>query len=558
MPFPEYPRPQLIRNNWLNLNGPWEYAINASAKIPETYDGEITVPFSPETQLSGVNKQLKPGMYLWYRRTIELPAEYAGTRLLLHFGAVDQEATVWINDMQVVSHVGGYLPFEAEITDAADSIITIVVRVQDFTGKSWHTRGKQKTNRGGMWYTPQSGIWQTVWLESVPNSYISQVKITPLFDKGSVEVACECDTRDENPQDKPFAVFNGVPYELPAEIPVENFIPWTPENPHLYQIHLVYGEDRIQSYFAMRKFSVEADADGKPRLFLNGAPYYHNGILDQGYWPDGLYTPPSDDAMVYDISVAKASGFNMIRKHIKVEPLRWYYHCDRLGMLVWQDMPCGGSRGISFDTLRNKAPLITGIHLGDGLYFLEGRSSLESRAEFKQELGNMVRHLYNCPCIAVWVVFNEGWGQFDAKKMYEYVRSIDSTRTVDHASGWHDRKCGELKSIHVYFKKYRFRKDGLGRAVVLSEFGGYAHAVQGHLFNNKEYGYKKLETPGDLEFAISELYSREIKPAIEKGLAASVYTQLTDVEEEVNGLMTYDRRIIKVPPDTMRTIVISK
>jgi len=548
LPLPEYPRPQLARRCWQNLNGVWDYAINNSNKFPQSFDGEIIVPFSPETELSGVERSLKPGEFLWYRRTVALPEDFCGKRIILHFGAVDQVATVWVNTKQVAHHVGGYLPFEADITDAVeDGAITITVRVSDVSDNSWHSRGKQKTKRGGIWYTPQSGIWQTVWMEAVPESYVKSLHITPDFDGACVEISAE--TVGEQ---SAYAVFDGYSYELPAVIPVPDFIPWTPDTPKLYGFQVSCGEDLVQSYFAMRKFSVEADEDGIQRLFLNNEPYFHNGLLDQGYWPDGLYTAPTDEALVYDIRMAKAMGFNMLRKHIKVEPLRWYYHCDRLGMLVWQDMINGGGK---YNLLTISSPLITGISFSDKAYFMFGRSNKEGREQYRRELIDMIKHLYNCPCIALWVPFNEGWGQFDAEKMHDLVRSMDKTRTVDHASGWHDQKIGQVRSDHVYFRKYKFKADKKGRAVLLSEFGGYNHRVMGHCFNKKDFGYKKFETPAQFEIALEELFQQQILPAKQLGLAATVYTQLTDVEDELNGILTYDRKVAKIAPEVMRKIV---
>ncbi len=547
-PLPEYPRPQMVRERWMSLNGEWEYAFSDSKVIPEKFDGAITVPFSPETFLSGVGRKLEAGRYLWYRRALTLPEEFRGRRLILHFGAVDQTADVWINGEHLASHVGGYLPFEADIKAApGDGRLSVVVRVTDDTDGGFHTRGKQKTKRGGIWYTPQSGIWQSVWLEAVPRSFIRALRITPFFDDAEVDI-----TADVVGAERACAHFGGQSYELPARIPVPDFEAWSPEHPKLYDFTVSCGEDEVKSYFAMRKFSVDRDAAGVPRLFLNNEPYFHNGVLDQGYWPDGLYTAPTDEALCRDILAAKESGFNMLRKHIKVEPLRWYYHCDRLGMLVWQDMPCGGGR---YSPAVVAAPLVTGVHLRDNAYGVFGRSDEAGRMEFQNELIDMVNHLYNCPCIAMWVIFNEGWGQFDAKKMTDAVRFVDNTRTIDQASGWHDQGTGDVKSEHVYFRPYRFRADRKGRAVVLSEFGGYAHAVEGHCWGGKSFGYKKLESGERLAASLEELYQKQIRPAKERGLAAAVYTQLSDVEDEINGLLTYDRAVVKTDPARMRAIV---
>ena len=548
-PLPEYPRPQLVRERWQSLNGEWEYAITSDKVIPESFDGTILVPFSPEAPLSGVERKLEAGQYLWYRREVALPECFAGRRTILHFGAVDQIADVWVNEKQVARHVGGYLPFEADITSALGEgeSFRLVVRVTDDTDEGFHTRGKQKTKRGGIWYTPQSGIWQSVWIESVPPSYVRGLRITPHFDDGEVDVAADV-VGDE----RAVAHFGGESYELPALIPVPDFEPWSPEHPKLYDFTVSCGEDEVKSYFAMRKFSVEKDEKGVPRLFLNNEPYFHNGVLDQGYWPDGLYTAPTDEALCFDIQLAKESGFNMILKHIKVEPLSWYYHCDRLGMLVWQDMPCGGGR---YRPAVVAAPLVTGRNLRDDAYERFGRGDELGRREFQDELIDMVRELYNCPCIAMWVIFNEGWGQFDAKKMTDAVLFADNTRTIDHASGWHDQGVSDVRSLHVYFKPYRFRRDKKGRAVVLSEFGGYAREIEGHCFGEKSFGYKKLGSVEALEKALGELYREQILPAKGKGLSAAVYTQLSDVEDEINGLVTYDRLVVKTEPERLRKII---
>ena len=552
-PLPEYPRPQFRRESYLNLNGPWEYAITKENMEPEEYDGGIIVPFAPESALSGVGRTLQPGEYLWYHRSITLPEGFNVGRVILHFGAVDQCARVWVNGEEACAHVGGNLGFSVDITellydDGGEN--SLVVRVTDDTDKGYRTRGKQKRRPGGIWYKPMSGIWQTVWCESVPENHIRGLFITPHPEKNSVELFVD----GEGPcraliGDMAYDFYAGAPALLKLR---EDVHWWSPEDPYLYGLSLALGDDRVESYFAMRTFTVEADSEGIKRLFLNGKPYFHNGLLDQGWWPDGLYTAPSDEALRFDIETAKAMGFNMLRKHVKVEPLRWYYHCDRLGMLVWQDMPNGGG---SYNPAVISAPLLTGWHMKDNKYGAFGRKDAAGREEFTQELREMVTWLYNCPCIAMWVPFNEGWGQFDAEKNVAAILEIDATRTIDHASGWHDQGIGDIKSLHVYFDEYRYSPDKQGRCVVLSEFGGYALAVEGHVSDVKPFGYKKYKSSNELRRGITLLYDGQIRPAVKKGLSAAVYTQLTDVEGELNGLVTYDRRELKVPAESMRSIV---
>ena len=486
----EYPRPQMRRDSYLNLNGRWEYAITDSDELPRRWDGTILVPFSPESALSGVGRSLQPGQTLWYRREVILPQGFipADGRLLLHFGAVDQEAAVYWNGRLLGRHMGGYNAFTLDATDALGPRNSLVVRVHDDTDASFHSRGKQKTRRGGIWYTPQSGIWQTVWMEAVPRHYIESLRIVPLFDQSAVEVMVRC---SQPLQCEATVDGRTVPFTSgePARIPMPDFRAWSPEDPYLYDLSVTLGEDRVESYFGMRKVEVRADRGGVKRLFLNGEPYFQSGLLDQGYWPDGLYTAPSDEALIYDIQTAKAMGFNLLRKHIKVEPMRWYYHCDRLGMLVWQDMPSGGGK-YRFSTIT--LPLVTGIHRRDNHYRAFARASSQGRGEYMDELEEMVGQLFNAPSVVLWVPFNEGWGQFDSTLVMERLRALDPTRPVDPASGWHDQGAGELRSLHVYFKPFRFRRDRRGRALALSEFGGYNLRVDGHCFNQKDYGYRRL------------------------------------------------------------------
>ena len=555
--LPEYPRPQLVRKKWRNLNGYWDYAITKFANEPENYDGKILVPFSPEAPLSGVMRQLLPDEYLHYRLIFEHEGAPAA-HVILHFGAVDERCRVYLNGKKIGEHRGGYLPFEFDIAPVlkeGKNVLTLCV--QDFSDSSYHANGKQVLKRGGIWYTAQSGIWQTVWLEEVPENYIEHIKITPVLKSGTVllEIAAK------NPESARItffkheeAVADGVTDEhgkavlkFDAQCPVH---PWSPDDPFLYDVKITLGEDEITSYFAMREFAVLPDEHGVMRLVLNGKPLFHSGVLDQGYWPDGLYTAPSDDAMIHDITAMKRLGFNMLRKHIKVEPLRWYYHCDRLGMLVWQDMVSGGI--MRHFMLKSALSTIGITKLRDDKYGFFGRRDAAGREEFILDMEGTVRHLYNCPCIAMWCIFNEGWGQFDSRKAYEKLLALDCTRSVDIASGWHDQGDGEIRSLHVYFRPFHMVRDR--RAVVLSEFGGYNCHIAGHCFNDVNYGYRRFADCEKLTAALCRLYQNEILPAKAQGLCAAVYTQLSDVEDEQNGILTYDRAVCKLPEDEIAAI----
>ncbi len=548
----EYPRPQMVRGNWRCLNGYWEYSISKFSFAPKEYDGKILVPFSPEAPLSGVNRQLLPGEFLHYRLIFNFDVSNLSGRELLHFGAVDERCRVCLNGELLGEHSGGYLPFSFDITNVlkdGENVLTLCV--EDDSDASFHANGKQKLKRGGIWYTAQSGIWQTVWLENVPENYVEHIRITPDFDNAKVHF--EIFAKD--PENANVVILeNGA--VIAEDWADENgcitlllnvfhdFHPWSPDDPFLYDAEIsLNGGDCVKSYFAMRKFSVEAAADGKNRLFLNGKEYFHSGVLDQGYWPDGLYTAPSDKAMVDDILAMKKMGFNMLRKHIKIEPLRWYYHCDRLGMLVWQDMVSGGR--MKWFMLKSALSTIGLTKLKDNKYRFFGREDEAGRKEFYRNMKLTVEHLYNVPSIALWVIFNEGWGQFDSEKAAEKLLKLDNTRIIDRASGWHDQGCGELLSLHVYFRPFRMKNDK--RAVVLSEFGGYNCHVAHHCFNDVNYGYRRFKSTEELTVAFIKLYSEEIIPAKSKGLCASVYTQLSDVEDEQNGLLTYDRKVCKLP-----------
>ena len=545
IPLSDYPRPQMRRESYLSLNGTWEFEITQNPEAPERFSGNILVPFSPETEPSGIGKTVSPTDFAWYRRCFSLPEGFNRGRVLLHFGAADQIAEVFLNGKRLGGHTGGYTPFSFEITESVREENELTVKIIDLSDTSYHSRGKQKIRRGGIWYTPQSGLWQSVWLESMPRDYIEKLRIRPLFDESAVEM-CVLTNVPGVCRAKTGEIEAEFEANVPVKIALPGFTAWSPENPYLYPLEVSFGEDRVESYFGMRKFSVEEDAAGIRRLFLNGKPYFHCGVLDQGYFPGGMYTALTDEAMIRDIESAKALGFNMIRKHIKIEPLRWYYHCDRLGMLVWQDMPNGGGKYSLFTV---SAPLVTGIHLRDSHYRLFSRPDPEGRAQYKKELSEMIDHLYNCVCIAMWVPFNEGWGQFDAREILEQIEALDQSRTVDHASGWHDQKIGEIRSMHVYFRKFRLPKDKPGRAQVLSEFGGYNYKISGHGEGKKNFGYRRIESREDFANALSNLIENEILPAQEKGLSACVYTQLSDVEDELNGLLTFDREQYKIEPE---------
>ncbi len=545
-PLPEYPRPQFVRDSYINLNGIWKCTFTSGDIVPLKFSNFICVPFSPETELSGVNRRLKAGEYLKYEKDFTLPDGFNKGRVFLHFGAVDQIAELYLNGKRVGSHMGGYTPFKFEITDfLVEGTNRILLSVQDFTEENEFSRGKQKTDRGGIWYTAQSGIWQTVWLESTPVKFLEGVRITPDYDNEQVKF--EYFGTDE----VEVLVYDGndlIADTTDTVIKIPDFKPWSPESPFLYNVVFKAHGEKIKSYFGMRKFSVGEDENGIKRLFLNNKPYFHNGLLDQGYYPDGGLTPPSYEAMREDILFAKKSGFNMLRKHIKIEPLLWYHYCDVNGILVWQDMVNGGG---NYGAEVSVIPFI-GVTLDDSNYSIFHRTSKAARDLYYQELEDTVNLLYNSPCVAMWVPFNEGWGQFDSPKAYEKIRALDKTRTIDTASGWHDMGKSDVISKHIYFTPIRVKKGN--RPYALSEFGGLGLKIDGHTFNNKMFGYKIFFSREGLAKAYSRLFNKTIIPQIKDGLSASVYTQLTDVEDELNGLMTYDREICKIDTDTLKEI----
>ncbi len=608
IPLTEYPRPQMEREQWECLNGWWEYAITKTGedrqkirnKIPVSEDraltGRILVPFSPETSRSGVQHVLQPEEILWYRRTVEISEIPRDRRLLLHFDAVDERCKVWWNGRLLGSHRGGYLPFSFDVTDyIRRGKNELCLRVRDLTDTGTACRGKQKLVPGGMFYTSQSGIWKTVWIEWVPEHYVKDLRIIPhredetlelrihvcrpvetmvnvgmprrwdrkdrentgradtagMVDRDRSEEAVETAPCSENNKDVDILTSCRItPEEFTPDgwavcrIRIPDMQEWSPENPILYPLTILSGEDRIRSYAAMRSVGVGRDSQGKKCLLLNGKPYFFHGVLDQGYWPESLMTPPADEAMIYDIRAMKKLGFNMLRKHVKIESMRWYYHCDRLGMLVWQDMVNGGGpiSAMICTYLPTIFPAWWRI-VPDRFYRFLSRGDRQERVRFVQQLQEMVDTLYNSPSIVAWVPFNEGWGQFDAKKITKFLREWDPSRLIDSASGWFDRGCGDIHSVHNYFRKLKVEKDSHGRPFVLSEYGGMKCGIAGHRAAEDSYGYRDVAR-ADFAAEFRKQMS-EIQVLRKDGMAGAVYTQVSDIEEEINGLLTYDRKVNK-------------
>jgi hypothetical protein len=548
-PWAEYPRPQLVRKEWANLNGLWDYAIRPRGELqPKKWDGKILVPFCAESALSGVGKHPTEKDELWYRRDIDASA-WKGQRVKLNFDAVDWETTVWVNGKELGTHKGMHDPFSFDITDALkDGKGELVVRVWDPTDKGSQPLGKQIHNPHGIWYTPVSGIWQTVWMEPVSSEcYIKSVQITPDFDKKEVEFNITVEGKAHSVMigravKDGHKILGGGEPNKPFRVKFPEVKPWSPDSPHLEPISVLLQKNEVDShfrdiadtYFAMRSVGVGPDEKGVQRLLLNGKPLFQYGPLDQGWWPDGLLTPPSDEAMKYDLEVLKKVGFNMLRKHIKVEPSRYYYHCDTLGLLVWQDMPSAISRAPG-----KKHFIAPGAKADADDQFTDAE-----KKQFRAELKAMIDHLRGFGCIYCWVPFNEGWGQHDVNATLKWVKEYDPTRPVNGPSGWEDRGYGDMKDAHIYPGPGMFpvMKD---RVSVLGEFGGLGLPVKGHLWKDTgNWGYRTYKTEEELRTNYHGLMKR-MHPLIGKGLAAAVYTQTTDVEIEVNGLMTYDREVMK-------------
>ena len=536
-PWSEYPRPQFRRDSFLNLNGEWNLSVLENGVLSPV--GAITVPYPPESELSNIKRTLEKNEQYVYTKTFSFAPDFIKSKVVLHFGAVDQIAEVKVNDALAGEHIGGYLPFSFDITSLIrDGENTITVTVTDQLDIEL-AYGKQREKRGGMWYTPISGIWQTVWIESVCENSIENVSVKTNNNHVKFTVCGGEDTKTIIIGDDSYT-FSGNEFE----IDIKDAIMWSPENPHLYNFELTSGLDRIKSYFALRDIEIKKIGD-KSFICLNGKPYFFNGLLDQGYYQDGIYTPRSADEYKKDIMLAKDLGFNMLRKHIKIEPDIFYYYCDKYGMIVFQDMVNSGKYNFFIDTALPTIGLKKGI---------THRASQYRRKHFEQNSKETIALLHNHPCVCYYTIFNEGWGQYDADRIYTTLKAIDPSRVWDATSGWFTEKLSDVKSEHVYFKKLKLKSDG-SRPLVLSEFGGYSYKIMEHAFNqNKTYGYRFFDDKEKFLEAIKKLYLDEVISNIKNGLCVTVLTQISDVEDETNGLITYDREVVKVDTDTMQNL----
>ena len=538
-PWQEYPRPQLKRDSYVNLNGYWDFTVNESPAPPQVYRRKILVPFCPESKLSGIGRHFPEGSGLWYRRSFTLPEEATG-RVLLHIGAADQVSEVYVNRTKIGIHFGGYEAFCFDITDALQPENTLEIRVTDDLESHVFPYGKQVMQRGGMWYTPVSGIWQTVWLEWVPENYVNSLDIQVTLDAAHIQITPPL-SGTITCQGKDYPLLDGK-----ATVTPENPHPWTPEDPYLYDITVSAGEDRFQSYFALRTLEIKP-VKGISRLCLNGKPYFFHGLLDQGYWPDGLFTPATADCYDWDILSMKKLGFNTLRKHIKVEPEQFYYACDKLGMIVFQDMVNNGDYSFLRDTV---VPTFLTQHRKDQKL----HSDPATRKAFLAGMEATVRQLKNHPSICYWTIFNEAWGQFDSTAVYHRLKGLDSSRFIDTTSGWFRGSESDVESLHIYFNFWhRLRRSK--KPIVLSEFGGFTYSAPGHIFNpGKSYGYGTCKDIPQLEEKLRQVYLQRVLPAIQKGLCGSIYTQVSDVEDEINGMVTYDRKVVKPGEAVMQDI----
>ena len=536
-PWTVYPRPQMKRDSYVNLNGSWEFAVTE----PEFDSRTICVPFCPESALSGVKQHFAEGEHLWYRRSFSIPEGFDRGKVLLHIGAADQMLQCWVNDIHVGNHSGGYESMTFDITHALREENTIRICCIDDLRNQSYPYGKQVRKRGGMWYTPVSGIWQTVWLESVPETHIEQLNIENRGYGVIISTVPALDGKVTVPELGAFRLEKGR-----VTITPENPRLWSPEEPYLYDFTVETETDRVESYFAIR--SLEIRKIGKyPRLCLNGRPYFFHALLDQGYWPDGLFTPAAPECYADDILAMKKLGFNTLRKHIKVEPEEFYYQCDRLGMIVWQDMV----NNSDYNFLRDTALPTIGIQKLDDR---DLHKDEKSRREFLRCAEAAVSQLKNHPSICYWTIFNEAWGQFDSDNVYDWFRKLDDTRFIDSTSGWFRQEKSDVDSRHVYFRKVALQGDGV-KPLVLSEFGGKTWKVEDHVFNpDKSYGYGGCKSREELNADLVKLYREEVLPCVEKGLCAAVYTQVSDVEDEINGLLTYDRKVEKIDPAEMLSV----